>query len=107
MPLLPRTLASLPALALAAAQCGSTVLAEQKDSPAGVPTRPLGNTGERVSIIGLGGWNIGTVKDKQVAIAIMHEAIDNGLTFFDNCWDYHDGRSEELMGENAAEGGRP
>ena len=94
------------AASLAAAQCGSTVLAEQKDSPAGLPTRPLGNTGERVSIIGLGGWNIGTVKDKPEAVAIMHEAIDNGLTFFDNCWDYHEGGSEEIMGKALAAPGK-
>ncbi len=93
------------AAALAAAQCGSTVLAEQKDGPDGLPTRPLGTTGERVTIIGLGGWDIGTAEEKD-AIAIMHEAIDNGLTFFDNCWDYHQGRSEDFMGKALSTGGR-
>jgi predicted aldo/keto reductase-like oxidoreductase len=91
------------AAALAAAQVGSTVLADQKENPAGLPTRPLGKTGERVSIIGLGGWNIGTAEEKD-AIAIMHEAIDNGITFFDNSWDYHNGRSEEVMGKALASG---
>ncbi len=67
-------------------------------------TRPLGKTGERVSIIGLGGWDIGAVADDKEAIAIMDEAVDNGLTFFDNCWDYHRGRSEELMGRAMAQG---
>ncbi len=74
----------------------------QEDSPAGIPTRPLGKTGERVSIIGLGGWDIGAVKDENEAIAIMHEAIQEGLTFFDNCWEYHNGRSEEVMGKALA-----
>jgi predicted aldo/keto reductase-like oxidoreductase len=71
----------------------------------GVPTRALGKTGEKVSIICLGGWHIGSVKDPKEAIRIMHAAIDNGLTFFDNAWDYHDGGSEEIMGKALAEGG--
>jgi predicted aldo/keto reductase-like oxidoreductase len=64
-----------------------------------VPTRPLGKTGVNVSMICLGGWHIGSVKDKKEAIQIMHAALDEGLTFFDNAWDYHDGGSEEVMGE--------
>jgi predicted aldo/keto reductase-like oxidoreductase len=72
----------------------------------GLPTRPLGKTGERVSIICLGGWHIGSVKDKQEAIKIMHTALDEGLTFFDNAWDYHDGGSEEIMGKALAMNGK-
>ena len=68
-------------------------------------TRELGKTGVRVSIICLGGWHIGAVKDEKEAIKIMHAAIDDGLTFFDNAWDYHDGGSEEIMGKALAEGG--
>ncbi|HEY7329394.1 MAG TPA: aldo/keto reductase [Gemmataceae bacterium] len=68
-------------------------------SSKGLPTRPLGKTGERVSIICLGGWHIGSVKDESEAIKIMHTALDEGLTFFDNAWDYHDGGSEEIMGK--------
>jgi uncharacterized protein len=68
----------------------------------GMPTRVLGRTGVRVSMVGLGGWHIGYVKDDNEAIRIMHAAIDEGLTFFDNAWDYHDGRSEELMGKALA-----
>jgi aryl-alcohol dehydrogenase-like predicted oxidoreductase len=56
----------------------------------------------RVSILCLGGWHIGAVKDDREAIRIMHAAIDEGLTFFDNAWDYHNGRSEELMGKAVA-----
>lgn len=89
---------------LAGLAMGKTMLAAQESSPAGIPTRPLGKTGQRVSIISLGGWDIGTIQDDKEAIAIMHEAVDNGLTFFDNCWDYHQGRSEELMGRAMAEG---
>jgi predicted aldo/keto reductase-like oxidoreductase len=65
----------------------------------GLPTRPLGKTGQRVSILCLGGWHIGAVKDQDEAIKIMHTALDEGLTFFDNAWDYHDGGSEEIMGK--------
>ena len=73
----------------------------------GIPTRPLGKTGVNVSIICLGGWHIGqpAIGDAE-AIRIMHTAIDEGLTFFDNAWDYHDGRSEEIMGQALSTGGK-
>lgn len=72
-----------------------------------IPTRPLGKTGANVSILCLGGWHIGqpAIGDAE-AERIMHAAIDNGITFFDNAWDYHDGRSEEIMGKALATGGR-
>ncbi|MHC4405285.1 MAG: aldo/keto reductase [Planctomycetota bacterium] len=90
---------------LAAAGFGWPAFAQQKDSPAGIPTRPLGKTGQRVPIVGLGGYHVGTAEPSE-AIAIMHEAIDQGMTFFDNSWDYHDGGSEQLMGKALASGGR-
>ncbi|MFZ5831098.1 MAG: aldo/keto reductase [Planctomycetota bacterium] len=93
------------AAALAAAQSSSTLLAAQHDSPDGLPKRPLGTTGEQVTIICLGGWDIGTCEEAE-AISIMHEAIDEGLTFFDNCWDYHKGGSEEKMGKALAQGSK-
>jgi aryl-alcohol dehydrogenase-like predicted oxidoreductase len=64
-----------------------------------IPRRPLGQTGIQVSALALGGWHLGTVKDEQEALRIVHEAIDAGLTFMDNAWDYHKGRSEEVMGK--------
>jgi predicted aldo/keto reductase-like oxidoreductase len=72
-----------------------------------LPTRPLGTTGANVSILCLGGWHIGqpAIGDAE-AVRIMHAAIDEGVTFFDNAWDYHDGRSEEIMGQALATGGR-
>ncbi len=88
-----------------AAGVGSQVLADQRTESSGIPTRPLGKTGERVSIVGIGGYHIGTPEEKE-AIAIMHEAIDQGMTFFDNSWDYNNGRSEEYMGKALATGGR-
>src|SRR5271157_335379 len=73
----------------------------------GLPTRPLGTTGVRVSALGLGGWHVGSIKDETEAVKLMHAAIDEGLTFFDNAWDYHDGGSETIMGRAlAAEGKR-
>lgn len=92
--------------AASAMMLGSELLASTSAwEETGLPTRPLGNTGERVSIICLGGWHIGAVADKQEAIRIMHTAIGEGLTFFDNAWDYHDGGSEEIMGD-ALQGGK-
>ena len=80
-------------------------LAQQSGSN-GLPTRRLGRTQEQVSILCLGGWHIGAVEDKKEAIRIMHAAMDEGMTFFDNAWDYHDGGSEEIMGKALAMDGR-
>jgi uncharacterized protein len=83
----------------AGAAAGLSAAANADDSNAtGLPMRPLGKTGEKVSCLGLGGWHIGSVKSEKEAVGIMHRAIDEGLTFFDNAWDYHDGHSEEVMG---------
>jgi len=71
-------------------------------SSGGIPTRALGNTGEKVSILSLGGAHIGLIRDDSESIRLMHAAIDEGITFFDNSWDYHEGRSEELMGRALA-----
>jgi predicted aldo/keto reductase-like oxidoreductase len=67
--------------------------------------RPLGRTGEKVSIAGLGGYHIGKADiSDQEATRIMHAAIDGGISFFDNCWDYNAGNSEKRMG-SALQGG--
>ena len=72
-----------------------------------VPTRSLGSTGERVSCIGVGGAHLGS-KDvaEKLAIRIMRSAIDNGITFMDNSWDYHKGASEKRMGKALRDGYR-
>ncbi len=78
-----------------------TLLATQHDTGQGLPLRPLGKTSIKVSILCLGGWHIGKAAletDNREAIRLMHHAIDGGMTFFDNAWDYHGGMSEELMG---------
>ncbi len=68
--------------------------------------RTLGKTGEKVSAIGLGGSHIGNPKDRDVGIRIIRSAIDRGITFMDNCWDYHDGESERRMGDALRDGYR-
>ena len=64
-----------------------------------IPRRPLGKTGIEVSVLALGGAHLGRIDCEKNAINLMHEAMDAGLTFFDNAWEYHDGRSEEWMGK--------
>ncbi len=71
-----------------------------------VPLRPLGKTGEKVSLMCLGGFHIGSIKDDQESIAFIRQAIDMGVTFMDNAWEYHNGRSEELMGRALQDGYR-
>jgi aryl-alcohol dehydrogenase-like predicted oxidoreductase len=63
-----------------------------------IPKRPFGRTGVDVSCIGLGGYHLGTIKRAQEAHDVVRRAVDAGVTFMDNAWEYHDGRSEELMG---------
>ncbi len=63
-----------------------------------VPRRLLGRTGVQVSAIGLGGYDLGKAKTQQEAIRIVHAAMDAGINFMDNAWEYHDGRSEDWMG---------
>jgi aryl-alcohol dehydrogenase-like predicted oxidoreductase len=68
-----------------------------------VPIRPLGATGADVSALGLGGYHIGTIDSEREAIRVIHAAIDAGITFMDNAWEYHDGRSEKVMGKALAD----
>jgi predicted aldo/keto reductase-like oxidoreductase len=79
----------------------------KKTSDADVPYRTLGRTGERVSAIGLGGWHLALPKvDEKLAIRLVREAIDNGVNFMDNCWDYNEGASEKRMGKALRDGYR-
>ena len=72
-----------------------------------IPTRPLGRTGERVSAIGLGGWHLALPGvNARLADRIVRTAIDRGITFLDNCWDYNDGASETRMGRALRDGYR-
>src|SRR5687768_17662245 len=67
-----------------------------------VPRRAFGTTGEYVSAMGLGGYHLGLVGTEREAARIVHEAIDGGITFMDNAWEYHEGKSEERMGKALA-----
>lgn len=80
--------------------------ASAASSRADIPTRPLGSTGVNVSILGLGGHHIGRIRDDGQSIRLIRKAIDRGVTFLDNAWEYHNGRSEELMGKALAGGYR-
>jgi uncharacterized protein len=85
---------------LAKAVYAATTPASEK----GLPMRELGRTGEKVSIMCLGGWHVGAAKtegvlDESESVRIMHHAIAEGVNFFDNAWDYNDGYSEEVMGK--------
>jgi predicted aldo/keto reductase-like oxidoreductase len=68
--------------------------------------RALGRTGEQVSCIGLGGFHIGTQNAEQDSIKIIRRALDSGITFLDNCWDYNGGQSELRMGKALRDGYR-
>src|SRR3954447_11462280 len=68
--------------------------------------RQFGKTGIKVSAMGLGGSHIGSPKDENEGIRIIRSAIDHGMTFMDNCWDYHDGKSEVVMGKALRDGYR-
>src|ERR1041384_1139099 len=82
-------------------------MAEQADSNAQMPVRTLGHTGVQVSLIGLGGWHLGfKYLDEQLSIRIIRTAIDNGINFMDNCWDYYEGASEIRMGKGLRDGYR-
>jgi aryl-alcohol dehydrogenase-like predicted oxidoreductase len=80
-------------------------MARQSEAQQEIPRRPLGRTGEKVSAIGLGGYHIGKMEKKRDAVRLIHAAIDAGITFMDNAWEYHEGRSERIMGK-ALEGRR-
>jgi len=72
-----------------------------------MPMRTLGRTGVEVSLIGLGGWHLGfKYIDEELSIRMIRHAIDNGINFMDNCWDYNDGASEKRMGKALKDGYR-
>ena len=72
----------------------------QSQVPSGtVPSKPLGHTGVKVSAMGLGGYHLGSAETDQAANEIVAKALDHGVDFFDNAWEYHDGLSEERLGK--------
>src|SRR5580704_17893708 len=85
---------------------GTEKLAWGVDSKTGMTYRTLGRTGEKVSMMGLGGYHIGNQKDEQESIRIIRTALDSGINFLDNCWDYNGGESEVRMGKALRDGYR-
>jgi aryl-alcohol dehydrogenase-like predicted oxidoreductase len=85
---------------------GAQKMAWAAETTGEVPRRTLGRTGEKVSMVGLGGFHIGVQKDEQESIRIIRTALDNGINFMDNCWDYNDGESEVRMGKALRDGYR-
>jgi aryl-alcohol dehydrogenase-like predicted oxidoreductase len=83
----------------------SSLAQDLKRSTDAIPKKPFGKTGEMISAIGLGGYHVGSATSLEEAIRFVHEAVDSGITFFDNAWEYHQGKSEEWMGK-ALEGRR-
>ncbi len=81
-------------------QIASSALPPQMTNSAAeqIPRRAFGKTGEQVSIMGLGGYHLGIVKSPDLAVRLVQEAVDVGVTFFDNAWEYNNHRSEEWMG---------
>ena len=71
-----------------------------------IPHRTLGRTGEKVSMIGIGGYHLGKMSDEQESIRLVRTALDYGVNFLDNCWDYNNGVSEERMGKALRDGYR-
>jgi predicted aldo/keto reductase-like oxidoreductase len=107
--------AFLITVAMAASASATPTLLAAERSPAsaaptrqshGVLTRALGRTGEQVSAIGLGGYHIALQPDEQESITLIRRAIDQGISFLDNCWDYHHGASELRMGKALRDGYR-
>ena len=95
------------ATAAGSAQTSNIALgnASRPETP-GMIYRELGKTGERVSAIGLGGYHLGRNPDAEASIKLIRQAIDSGITFMDNCWDYNDGISEVRMGKALHDGYR-
>jgi uncharacterized protein len=64
-----------------------------------IQRRPLGKTDTLVSILGMGGFHLGAAENQEAATAMVQHALDAGINFFDNAWEYHDGQSEEWLGK--------
>ena len=80
--------------------------AAKPESKSGPPYRTLGRTGEKVSLVGLGGYHLGKQSDPEESIRIIRTGIDEGINFLDNCWDYNGGESEIRMGRALRDGYR-
>ncbi len=96
----------LMAGSLSGATKADTKSEARPDTRNGIPYRTLGRTGEKVSVIGLGGYHLGNQSDPEESIRIIRTGIDEGINFLDNCWDYNGGESEIRMGKALRDGYR-
>jgi predicted aldo/keto reductase-like oxidoreductase len=96
------------AAGLAAASLASSAGAGEQKNAGGVPLRRFGRSDELVSILALGGHASTNPQklEEQASLRLIQRAVDEGITFLDNCWDYHNGVAEERMGKALAQGGR-
>ena len=101
-----RTFLQTSAATVAAASLTSGAQAAEDQSPGGIPLRPLGRSSEKVTMIGLGGFHAAVPENQADSVRLIQRAIDEGITFLDNAWDYIDGKAEERMGKAISEGGR-
>ena len=93
------TVAAAGSVAPAGVQSAQSSNASRRPESPNMIYRELGRTGERVSAIGIGGYHLGKQQDPDESIRLLRTAIDRGITFMDNCWDYNGGISEVRMGQ--------
>jgi len=75
------------------------ILRATMESQGQIPLRRFGKTDVQISALGLGGHHLGSAKDERTAVEIVHRALDGGVTFFDCCWEYNQGKSEDWLGK--------
>jgi aryl-alcohol dehydrogenase-like predicted oxidoreductase len=100
------TVAAAGSVATAGAQSTSPSVTARRPESTNMMYRELGRTGERVSAIGIGGYHLGKQQDPDESIHLLRSAIDRGISFMDNCWDYNGGISEVRMGQALRDGYR-
>jgi aryl-alcohol dehydrogenase-like predicted oxidoreductase len=100
------TVAAAGTVASVGAQSAQSSVAARRPESPNMIYRELGRTGERVSAIGMGGYHLGKQQDPDESIRLLRAAIDRGITFMDNCWDYNGGISEVRMGQALRDGYR-
>ena len=92
------------AAGLAALSIGGGAFAAEEKNEQGIPMRPLGKTGVKVSLLALGGHHSTRAREEKESLRLIQRAVDEGVTFLDNAWDYHNGGAEERMGKALEEG---
>jgi predicted aldo/keto reductase-like oxidoreductase len=101
-----RTFLQTSAATVAADSLTPGAQAADDKSPGGISLRPLGRTGEKITMIGLGGFHAAVPENELDSVRLIQRAVDEGITFLDNAWDYMDGKAEDRMGKAISKGGR-